>query len=464
MNTNIKIKQYETKKQFKNRANHDNRLTNSSEYKYHKDKYINIVEKTENFNYDITTNSDLTRTEISRKLTSCISRLNKYEKELEVLDNTILKMVNTENFNPNNKYYIKTNNKYNKKSQTIDRLTTEINTLTTLKNNTIDKRTITANEKPYVEITFGLTRANSILRDKTIGEDWLQLVKEFIADKFNGDTHSFSVHLDQTSPHVHLLMKYDIGTSLNKDLTNLYPQHTSNTYRLSQLQQDFNNFTREHELIKKRELTISKITKGKVYIDDLALYKKEDEKYKNTLDNNLNRLKQKSFENTMFGEPKLNKDSYINDLEKNIKKISVENNSNKHIRTSIVNESEDLKSENIKVKEEAIILNKDLQNENTELNNKFKTNSTKLASRNIEISNLKKTIKDSENYNKDHVKAVVEEQVAFMEMKYNLEIKDKDTTIEDLEKYKQYIKDNPDIEAKFIEDNKPKNNNIHRYR
>jgi chromosome segregation ATPase len=282
-NTNVQINSSKSRVWFANRKYHNNRQTNLNDSDFKEDKCINIVdivdknvglktsagdgviqnisvsagtysENLANFYkiYDVPKNlQGLKRSEYTSKLASNNSKIVKYERELEDIGKSLEKLVNeqktdTIEFERLNKKYSK------KKNETIKKAKNKSNILQTLRDYTTAKIVDNKNKnrKNFVEITFSITKApNHLKRDIQYGKDILEVVKEFYQSlDFNMKLHSYSLHLDQSSPHCHILGSYEnTNHSLNNDLEDRYGKK----FNYHSLQNEFNVFIRNHKLLQK---------------------------------------------------------------------------------------------------------------------------------------------------------------------------------------------------------------------
>lgn len=311
-NTNIQINISKSRQWFSNRKYHNNRQTNLSHSDFKNEECINIVEivdkgvglknssagdnVVQNVNvsagtyaenlanyykaYNVPKNlQGLKRGEYTSKLASNNSKIAKYERELEDIDKSLQKLVldgksDTKEFNRLNKKYSK------KKNATIPNAKAKSKMLKTLRDGTaaikVDNKN--KNRKHFVEITFSITKApDHLKRDINYGKDILQVVKEFYKSLgFNMKVHSYSCHLDQFSPHIHLNGSYEnTDHSLNTDLEKRYGKK----FNYHSLQNEFNSFIRNHKLLQKYKhiQELGTITRGSKfeYEKNLKVYKEK---------------------------------------------------------------------------------------------------------------------------------------------------------------------------------------------
>lgn len=312
-NTNIEIKSSKSRSWFSNRKYHNNRQTNLSDSDFKDDECINIVEivnkdvglkskspagdnVVQNVNvscgtyaenlanfykaYNVTKNlQGLKRSEYTSKLASNNSKIARYERELEEIGKSLEKLlldgkIDSKEFNKLNKKYSK------KKNHTIPNAKAKSQILKTLRDGTAAKvvNNKNKNRKDFIEITFSITKApEHIRRDVNYAEDILFAVKEFYNSLgFNMLVHSYSAHLDQSSPHIHLNGSYEnTEHSLNCDLENRYGKK----FNYHSLQNEFNTFIRNHPLLQKYNhiQKLESITRGSKfeYEKNLNLYKQK---------------------------------------------------------------------------------------------------------------------------------------------------------------------------------------------
>ena len=316
-NTNVQINSSKSRVWFTNRKYHNNRQTNLNDSDFKEDKCINIVDMVDknvglktstgdgviqnisvsagtysenlaNFYkiYDVPKNlQGLKRSAYTSKLASNNSKIVKYERELEDIGKSLEKLVNeqktdTIEFERLNKKYSK------KKNETIKKAKDKSNILQTLRDYTsakiVDNKN--KNRKNFIEITFSITKApNNLRRDIQYGKDILEVVKEFYQSlDFNMKLHSYSLHLDQCSPHCHILGSYEnTNNSLNNDLENRYGKK----FNYYSLQNEFNGFIKNHKLLQKYKHVqeLETITRGSKweYEKNLKKFKEKSKQIEN---------------------------------------------------------------------------------------------------------------------------------------------------------------------------------------
>ncbi len=315
-NTNIQITTSKSRQWFSNRKYHNNRDTNLSDSDFKNDECINIVEivnkdvglknsssgdgVVQNINVSAGTYAEnlanyykafnvpqnlqgLKRGDYTRKLSANNSAIARYETELQHLQTQLEELVLSNGSNDftdeNFKKFEKLNKKYSKKiNVTIPNAKAKSEMLQHLRDNTaasvVDNKN--KNRKNFVEITFSVTKAPQYLRrDINYGKDVLSVIKEFYKDLgLNMIIHSYSLHLDQSSPHCHLNGSYEnTEHSLNSDLENRYGKK----FNYHSLQNEFNDFIRSHTLMRKYKhiQELETITRGSKWE-----YEKNLKKYK----------------------------------------------------------------------------------------------------------------------------------------------------------------------------------------
>ena len=281
-NTNIEIKTSKSRQWFSNRKYHNNRNTNLYDSDFKDKECINtvdIIDKEVGLKaFNVPKNiQGLKRSDYTRKLSANNSRIAKYEKELIIMGKSLEKMVI--DGKDTSKEFDKLNKKYAKKeNETIPNAIAKSKILKDLRDGTdaivVDNQN--KNRKNFIEITFSITKApDHLRRDVQYGKDVLQVIKEFYKTLgLHQKIHSFSLHLDQSSPHCHINGSYEnTDHSLNSDLEKRYGKK----FNYHSLQNEFNTFIRNHTLLQKYKhiQELESITRGSKfeYEKNLKAYK-----------------------------------------------------------------------------------------------------------------------------------------------------------------------------------------------
>lgn len=275
MNTFLEIRTYKSEDQFKSRSRHNLRMTNLSSGP-HKDKeFINLVKRYDESLEDTLKNdqaNELTTSKNSRsKLTNDLSKYNaklkQQQKELSKLGDQLTDFIKIGG-DVLSKEYSKINNKFTRKTKTIENTKSKIKDLTKLRDNTKkDYSTSNKNKKrkQFIEIVLNITKIpKEFQRDKNYRDDYATLIESYIASKgFKFKKHSLAIHMDQGNVNAHLLAIYDGDDSITKDLTNIFDDgDRTQRKQYFRLNDSFNKFVRKSDLIKKRDWSIEKIQKG----------------------------------------------------------------------------------------------------------------------------------------------------------------------------------------------------------
>ena len=300
-NTNVGIKTSNKIDWFNQKKYHANRKTNLSDSDFRNEKCINIVEINKNFgSVEKLTNSqvesgELKRSDITRLLAATNSKIGKYEKELDELSKSLEKLVI--DGNSDSKEFIKLSNKYNKKkNETLPKAKAKAEFLKEQRDGTVAKKidNTNKNRNHFFELTFSITKApNHLRRDLNYAKDLLEVVKEFYNElDLECDLHSFSTHLDQSSPHVHILGSYENSTSsFNKDLEKKF----GIKFNYFSLNNSFNKFVRNHPKLQKYQhvKNLEHITRGGKfeYQKNLKAYKDESKKIALEVDKEIKEVK-----------------------------------------------------------------------------------------------------------------------------------------------------------------------------
>lgn len=259
-NTNIEIKPLKDRKHFNQRKYENNRDKNISK---NNQEFLNIVEiinpeigKQEKQKEEI--KQQLKRSDLTRLISSYNAKSNKC---IEELNSFHLKLNNATGIEKD-----KLINKIEKKQKSLDNFQEKLKDFNFLKKNTPSKKPNhkSNNRNEYYELRFSITNPPKRLRrSQEYGKDLLNVVKDYLKEKgISIDIHSFSLHMDQHSPHVHLLGSIkNQKLTLNQQLEKIFDKR----FFYHSLQNDFNNFIKNHSLIKKHNLKIGEITRGGMY-------------------------------------------------------------------------------------------------------------------------------------------------------------------------------------------------------
>lgn len=318
-NTNAKVKSSSSGAWFANRIHHNNRKTNLSDSDFKDEECLNIVEKNEKFgemeggavmlddkgagigSYSfnlqhmkavLKLNDNISRSQITSKLSATNSKIKKYQQEAEkIADLIVLEEPGTEQ-------HQKLLKKGQKKLKTLNNAKNRAALLKELRDATekkdMKKVNKNKNRKGFIELTFSITKCpEKFRRDAQYGKDVLEVVKEFYKKlKLKADVHSYSLHLDQSSPHCHILCSYkNSDSNLNKDLENIFNKR----FNLHSLQNKFNNFVREHKRLQKYKHVqeLEKIERGGrwEYIKNLNDYKNKSNELNSDITNAVKEIK-----------------------------------------------------------------------------------------------------------------------------------------------------------------------------
>lgn len=326
-NTNLDIKPLKDRKHFKQRQYENNRQKNING---NNDKFINIVEIINDKigQKDIIEKKEiepLKRSDLTRLIASYNAKVKKCNNELNQL---------------NMKYYEcdsdlekdKIKKKIDKKKDSLNNFKEKIKDFEFLKKQTPSKK---ANHKKdnrneFYELRFSITNPPKRLRRNIdYGKDFLNVVKDYLKEKgISIDIHSFSLHMDQHSPHVHMLGSIkNQELTLNQQLEKIFDKRFS----FHSLQKDFNNFVKNHDLIKKHDLKLGEITRGGAYEyeKNLLRYKANQKDIEKKVEQQISSIKPKR---NLIG---LVVESREQKLENIAKQLLIEKNSHKQYSKNI---------------------------------------------------------------------------------------------------------------------------------
>lgn len=348
-NTNVKIKTSNSQSWFNGRKYHNNRNTNLSDSDFKNDECINIVEIV-NKDLGLTSKnlveteeeSKILRSDITRKLSANNSKLGKYQKEIDSFELTLDNLINEDKID--SKEFSSVQKKLSKKMLTYNKAKNKSNDLEILRNSIAAKKVDNTNKNrnDFVELTFSITKApKNLRRDLNYANDVLKASKEFFQTLgLKMEIHSYSTHLEQSSPHVHILGSYENSdSSFNKDLQD----HFGKNYNYYSLNNSFNNFVRNHKSLKKYEhvKNLETITRGGKweYLKNVGDYKKNSKELKKDITAYVKNIKAKK----SYG---LVQESREDILEKELIEVTLDNALKGSISDNLVESNEMLTKDN----------------------------------------------------------------------------------------------------------------------
>jgi hypothetical protein len=246
-------------------------------------------------------------------------------------------------------------------------------------------------KKPYVEFVLTITKAPKVYKkDIEFAKELKRVSMLFLKDRFTSDICNIDIHLDQSTPHLHVMSRYIGNNSLQKDLDKNY---SKKRYQYSDMQTDFNQFVKDNFNFKKfPKLHIEDITKGgkRDYLPLSEFKALNSEITTNVKDEIKKILKNVKKSSSIFGDEKVSFKDYRS-LAIKYGKIKIKYLFLRHLtdKTDKRNILDDLKKENDNLKKtQRINLQTDTK-EKQELNSKL--NSIKLE---LDQTNRKITLKD----------------------------------------------------------------------
>jgi len=247
-----------------------------------------------------------------------------------------------------------------KKQSTKNKLQLQIDSLTQLRDKTINKNHLP--KKNFIEFIFTVTDNQKYRRDTDYAKDFNIVVMDFIKDKFPNFKVVLSAnHQDQLSSHQHLNGYYEEDTISN----DLKKSFGDGQFQYSQMQEEFNTLIANHPILKKYNLNITPVIKGgrKDYIKSLPKYKalqqRMNHKAKVYVENFVKWVKSKQTGFTV------DKDKIIEELAKKLTVLKQESLEN----ATIPKHFQDMLLENKKLAYKNEVLEEDLRSHETELIN-----------------------------------------------------------------------------------------------
>lgn len=353
-NTNVDIIPLRDIKHFKQRIHHNNRDKNLNDLQHL--KYQNVVEiidpnvvKKEVIIKD--NNKEMKRGDYTKQIGA-------YNGKIKNVQNDLNKLLNDFSNCTNDLDKEKVQKKIDKKNVSLLKYIEKVKDLTFARDKTqktfSNKKLL--NRKDFYELRFSITKPPLHLqRDINYGKDLLQVVKDYVKNiGLDMDIHSYSLHLDQFAPHIHILSSLKgKELTLNQQFKKIFEKE-QDFKTFHSLQKDFNTFVKEHSLIKKYDLNLGTITKGGLYdYRPLAAYKKAQEDLKIKIDNKVDKMDNVTMKNEFkkllyekFSHKSLSKnlDKYIDSGIKNeMKNFEVEIKTLENDNTRLKNENKALK-------------------------------------------------------------------------------------------------------------------------
>ncbi len=212
-NTMIKLNRYKTLSQAKSRLSHNRRKKS-----FDKKKMLNINEVLKDIKVDDDNQAKpLSKTEITNKIAKLNYRLKKYTKQRDDLYGM----------------------KLQKKQKQILKLQNDIASLKTQRDKTASQMNYA--KKAYVEFVLTITRAPNVYKkDIEFAKELKRVSMSFLKENFTADICNIDIHLDQSTPHLHVMSRYIGNNSLQKDLDKNY---SKKRYQYSDMQIEFNKGT-----------------------------------------------------------------------------------------------------------------------------------------------------------------------------------------------------------------------------
>ena len=149
--------------------------------------------------------------------------------------------------------------KLEKKEKQILKLQNDIALLKTQRENTQSQMHYA--KKAYVEFVLTITKAPQVYKkDIAFANELKRVSMKFLKEKFTADICNIDIHLDQSTPHLHVMSRYIGNNSLQKDLDKNY---SKKRFQYSDMQIEFNQFVKDNfDFNKFDKLKIEDITKG----------------------------------------------------------------------------------------------------------------------------------------------------------------------------------------------------------
>jgi chromosome segregation ATPase len=367
------------------------------------------------------------KSEISKDISKYKSLIKNYEKDLVnykiILENSILK--------DDEKDISKYSKLVEKREKQIIKHTQKIQQLMTLRDNTKSRHVEgnkNKNRNDYVEITLSITKCpDELKRDQEYGKTLLDCVKDFYRSlDLDMEVESYSLHMDQSSPHCHILGNYkNSDSSIQKDLL----KHFGKKFNYHSLQNGFNEFVRNYPNLQKYDhiKDLEKIERGGKfeYIKNLDLYKKsqslEELEQKENILNNQFEDKKKVLDKVNF---KISHEQKKYD--KLLKNMSIVNNVIEKYKVSQVEYEYQIKKELDKYEKLLGGISRDELIEN--ISNFYKPTSgleAKIIEHERELRKYKEYVEKLEKINREHINYASEIESLKEDIKQqNLDIKD----------------------------------------
>jgi len=282
----IKINRYKTLSKAMTRLSHNGRKTS-----FDKKKMLNMNEQLQDIKAEKIDSTDklISKTVITNKIAKFNYRLKQYTKQLETLPEY----------------------KQKKKQKQIQKLKDDIVLLKAKRE--ITKSQMYYAKKAYVEYTLTITKApQAYKKDIDFALELKRVAILFLSEKFNAEICNIDIHLDQSTPHLHVMSRYLENHSLQKDLDR---QYTKKRFQYSDMQMDFNQFVKDNfDFTAFSKLVIQDITRGgkKDYLP-LAKYKQTNSEINNKIQKEINTiLHNTQIITTLFGENQIEESDFIN--------------------------------------------------------------------------------------------------------------------------------------------------------
>jgi hypothetical protein len=288
-NTMIKLNRYKTLSQAKSRLSHNRRKKSFDEK-----KMLNINEVLKDIKVDDTNQTKLlSKTEITNKISKLNYRLKQYTKQRDNLYG----------------------HKFVKKQKQILKLERDISSLKIQRDKTASQMNYA--KKAYVEFVLTITKTPNVYKkDIEFANELKRVSMLFLKNRFTTDIYNIDIHLDQSTPHLHVMSRYIGNNSLQKDLDKNY---SKKRYQYSDMQIEFNNFIKDSFDFKKfPKLTIEDITKGgkRDYLP-LSEYKELNSEINKKVQKEINAiLKNIQVTTKLFDEDQIKESDYDNLLKK----------------------------------------------------------------------------------------------------------------------------------------------------
>ena len=172
-------------------------------------------------------------------------------------------------------------------------------------------------KKAYVEFVLTITKAPQVYKkDVAFANELKRVSMKFLKEKFTADICNIDIHLDQSTPHLHVMSRYIGNNSLQKDLDKNY---SKKRFQYSDMQIEFNQFVKDNfDFNKFDKLKIEDITKGgkREYLP-LTEYKELNRKITQKVQKEINAiLKNRQVIKKLIGENHIKESDYKTLLKK----------------------------------------------------------------------------------------------------------------------------------------------------